>query len=125
MAVRSLDLRLSRAERRLKLRPVDLYEDCSYHPVLCLGVNYREDEIWGVSLVDGSIPRSCSLLHCGVKRLTPKQAWQLKRNGPVSSKIRAQFPAERRWWTRSDPRNDWPVRLVSARKKAIRKTVRP
>lgn len=82
--MREIDLRLRRAARALRLKPGDLFEDCSYHPVLCLGVDYKGDEIWGVSLIDGSYPRMCSLLHCGVRRLTAKDAWQIKMKGPRS-----------------------------------------
>jgi hypothetical protein len=103
---------LRRVHRTLRLRPGDIYEDCAYHPVMCLGVNYRTDEIWGVSLVDGTFPRSCSLVHCGVRKLTPKQAWSLKRSGPSSANVRARIPADRQWWLRSDRSSDMPVRLV-------------
>ena len=103
---------LVRAQRSLRLRPGDIYEDCAFHPVLCLGVNYRTDEIWGVSLVDGTFPRSCSLIHCGIRKLTPTQAWLLKRSGPSNAKARATISPDRQWWLRSDPRNDQPVRLV-------------
>jgi hypothetical protein len=62
--MRKFDLAMNRTFRQLKLKPGDIYESCSYHPVLCLGVDYRRDEIWGVSLSDGSYPRACSLVHC-------------------------------------------------------------
>lgn len=49
------------------IKPGDIYEDCGYHPVLC---TWRDgDEVAGISLIDGSRPRSCSLSHCGVVRL--------------------------------------------------------
>ncbi len=48
----------------------DIYEDCAYHPVLCTSVDYDEDLIEGISLIDGSEPRGCSLTHCGVVRLS-------------------------------------------------------
>jgi hypothetical protein len=56
----------------------DFYEDCAYHPCLCTYSN--GDDIEGISLVDGSIPRSCSLKHCGIKKLTTEEAirWRLK-----------------------------------------------
>jgi hypothetical protein len=47
--------------------PGDIYEDCQYHPVLC---TIRDgDEVAGISLIDASQPRSCSISHCGVVRL--------------------------------------------------------
>src|SRR5262245_12615436 len=111
--MRELDLRLRRAARVLRLRPGDLFEDCLYHPVLCLGVNYKNDEIWGVSLVDGSYPRACSLLHCGVRRLTAKEAWQIKMKGPRDREVRQRIAPDRRWWTRTETSDDaaLPVRL--------------
>lgn len=48
----------------------DIYEDCNYHPVLCTSVDYDEDTPEGISLIDGSQPRSCSLVHCGIRRLS-------------------------------------------------------
>lgn len=42
-----------RAFRHLHLRPGDIYESCGFHPVLCLGVDYKQDDIWGISLIDG------------------------------------------------------------------------
>ena len=84
--------------------PGDLYEDCAYHPVLCLGADYENDDLWGISLVDGSYPRSCSFIHCGVRKLTPKQAWLIKTRGPIDAKDRKKIPAERRWWTAGSAR---------------------
>ena len=50
----------------------DIYEDCAYHPVKC--THSDGDDVEGISLLDGSEPRSCSIKHCGVKKLTQKQA---------------------------------------------------
>ena len=50
----------------------DYYEDCAYHPCLC--IHAEGDEIMGISLVDGSFPRICSLRHCGIVPLNYKQA---------------------------------------------------
>lgn len=96
--MRELDKKLRQAFKRLAIKPGDIYESCSYHPVLCLGVDYKNDEIWGVSLVDGSHPRACSLLHCGVKKLSPKQAWHVKMTGPVNEEVRNSIKPEARWW---------------------------
>ena len=36
------------------IKPGDIYEDCTYHPVLC---TWRDgDEVAGISLIDGSRP---------------------------------------------------------------------
>ncbi len=115
--MKQIDLRLRRVARVLRLKPGDLFEDCAYHPVLCLGVDYKTDEIWGVSLVDGTYPRACSLLHCGVRKLTAKQAWQIKMKGPRNREVRDRMPPDRRWWTRTETSSDaaWPVRLVLPR----------
>jgi len=61
--------------------PGDIYEDCAQHPCLCVGVvdNDYEEGIWGISLIDGSYPRSCSLYHCGVRKITVDEAWEMKR----------------------------------------------
>ena len=36
--------------------PGDIYEDSAFHPCLCIEAN--KDDIWGISLIDGSYPRS-------------------------------------------------------------------
>jgi hypothetical protein len=51
-----------------EFRPGDIYEDCSFHPVLCTYVD--EDEIGGVSLIDATEPRACSLSGCAVIKLS-------------------------------------------------------
>ncbi len=50
-----------------EIGPGDIYEDCNFHPVLC--VSRDGDEVQGISLIDGSRPRACSLSHCGVVKL--------------------------------------------------------
>lgn len=54
-----------------RIKVGDIYWDCAYHPVLC--IESDGDDISGVSLLDGSRPRSCSILHCGVIRLNADQ----------------------------------------------------
>jgi hypothetical protein len=54
-----------------------IFEDCSFHPVLCTGIEEAPDGdsgLFGISLIDGSAPRSCSVLHCGPALLTLEQA---------------------------------------------------
>ena len=74
-----------------RFQPGDIYEDSAMHPCLCVEADYGDDEIWGISLVDGSYPRSCSLSHSGVRKLTVQEAWtrklELQRNSsnPKSS----------------------------------------
>lgn len=79
------------------LAPGGFYEDCAYHPCLTMAVDGDEDDIWGISLVDGSWPRSCSLRMCGVVSLTIEQAWRWKLRGP--DETIEELPAKRRWWT--------------------------
>ena len=56
----------------------DIYEDCAYHPVLCTYASDEEDELRGISLIDGSGPRSCSLRNCAPEMLTLDQAVWIK-----------------------------------------------
>jgi hypothetical protein len=53
-----------------------IYEDCSFHPCLCILI--QGDDIEGISLVDGSSPRSCSVAHCGPTALTVSEAVSIK-----------------------------------------------
>ena len=57
-----------------------LYEDCAYHPVLCTGYSPQEADLQGISLIDGSSPRSCSIEHCGPVPLTLPQAVWIKQH---------------------------------------------
>jgi len=66
------------SETAMAFIPGDIYEDGFGHPCLCVEVNLALDEIWGISLIDGSYPRSCSLLHSGIHKLTVAKAWAIK-----------------------------------------------
>lgn len=56
-----------------------IYEDCAFQPVLCTAVDYEEDELVGISLIDGSEP-SCSIHHCGAELINAQQAQLIKSN---------------------------------------------
>ena len=96
--MREIEKRLIQAEKDLNIKPGDLYEDCSYHPVLCVGIDYKNDEIWGISLIDGSQPRSCSILHCGIRKLSIDEAWAVKQYGPSDLEVRQRI--KHGWWSR-------------------------
>lgn len=50
------------------INPGDIYEDCSFHPVLC---THNDGEVvMGISLIDASSPRTCDLTYCGVIKLS-------------------------------------------------------
>jgi hypothetical protein len=74
------------------IRPGDFYEDCSYHPCLCIRVD--DDEVSGISLVDGTSPRSCSIFGCGIVRLSLDEAVDRKFYGPPG----VELPQDKRWW---------------------------
>jgi hypothetical protein len=79
------------------IHPGDLYEDCSFHPCICMGSTAVE--VWGVSLIDGSYPRSCDIGLCGVRKITPEEAWQIKQSGPIDAEARNSIPISQKWWT--------------------------
>ena len=116
--MREFDKSMHRAKKRLNLKPGDIYESCSYQPVLCLGVDYKRDEVWGISLVDGTYPCSCSLVHCGVRKLSLKAAWQIKLCGPSDIEGRQKIPKSRRWWNASTEKESLRVRTVGPRSNA-------
>ena len=80
----------------LNISPGEIYEDCAFHPCLCVGAG--DGEVWGISLIDGSQPRSCDLRMFGVRILTPEEAWDIKCHGPSDADVRAEYPEDRRWW---------------------------
>lgn len=57
----------SRSRKTHGLKVGDVYQDCAYHPVRCTELD--GDDISGISLLDGSSPRSCSIKHCGVRKM--------------------------------------------------------
>jgi hypothetical protein len=75
--------------------PGDLFEDCRYHPCLCYDVGNpgNEQAIFGISLVDDSAWQ-CSVIHCGLRKLTPAEAWRWKSEGPADVELEPQH----RWW---------------------------
>jgi hypothetical protein len=113
--MRQFDKNMRRAHRQLRLKVGDIYESCFYHPIVCLGVDYKQDNIWGVSLIDGTYPHSCSLVHCGVRKLSPKQAWEIKMRGPEAPDDKKGFSAKGRWWNVNTERDQHVVRFVGPR----------
>jgi hypothetical protein len=74
----------------------DFYEDCAFHPCLCISVGadkHDPDGLEGISLVNGGV-RCCSAEHCGVRLLTVKEAIHWKLHGPADEKL----DAKERWW---------------------------
>jgi hypothetical protein len=65
------------------ISPGDIYEDCAFHPVLCTSTD--DDAVSGISLIDATSPRVCSLSHCGVIKLAIADVLE----------ARADFPAYR------------------------------
>lgn len=59
----------------------ELYEDCSYEPLLCILADYEEDELLGISLVNGRVGW-CSPTHCGVRKLSLEEAVRIRAGWP-------------------------------------------
>lgn len=81
------------------IRIGDFYEDCAYHLCLCIAVGPEGDEdgVEGISLVDGSFPRSCSARHCGLRLITAEEAILWKFSGPPGEKLKPKD----QWWNKS------------------------
>jgi len=80
----------------IAIEPGQIYEDCAFHPCLCLGSG--DGYVWGISLIDGTQPRSCDLRMCGVRILSLAEAWQIKINGPTDPEAKTDYPQDRKWW---------------------------
>jgi hypothetical protein len=76
-----------------EIQPGDIFEDCYYHPCHCYDVSDNGESVFGISLVDGSTWQ-CSISHCGVRRLTPAEAWRWKSQRPAD----VEFEPGERWW---------------------------
>lgn len=105
--MRDIDTKLLEAYETLGIRVGDIFEDCAFHPVLCLGADYQEDALWGISLIDGTYPRSCSFIHCGVRKLSLEEAWSIKMCGPAAEADAASIDPDRRWWSNDSPKDAW------------------
>lgn len=78
------------------LSPGDVYEDAFYHPCLALGVSYEANEIWVISLIDGSYPRCAGLHYGSARKISLSEAWELKQRH-----IRHQ--GRDGWWEADQP----------------------
>ncbi|MFD8911783.1 hypothetical protein [Streptomyces sp. NPDC059575] len=59
----------------------DVYEDCCFHPVLCTAVDEVAGVVLsGISLIDGTFPRSCDALHCGPVRIRVEDVMAIKQD---------------------------------------------
>lgn len=83
-----------------------IYEDCYSHPVLCTSVSDDGQRFEGVSLLDGTAPRVCYLLHCGVK---PLDALLVQKRVQHREAI---LDAERQWRIHMD--SDHYYRVISS-----------
>jgi hypothetical protein len=83
-----------------ELRPGDFYEDCAYHPCLCIAT--RRGTVEGISLVDGSYPRNCGVPHCGVRKLTFKEAVTWKLHGPPDVPPEIEMTDAQKYWLRNE-----------------------
>jgi hypothetical protein len=63
-----------------EIQPGDIYEDCSYHPVLCTEILEDGEVLTGISLIDASAPRSCSIPHCGPVKLSVTEVLEARRD---------------------------------------------
>jgi hypothetical protein len=86
----------------------DFYEDCAYHPCLCIGSGMGTVD--GVSLVDGSFPRNCGVPQCRVRKLTAEEAITWRLFGPPDVPPEFEMTDEQKWWLKrkDDARKLWP-----------------
>gem|GEM_PF-904857 len=84
-------------EQPEQLKPGDIYEDSYCHPCLCVEIS--GPEVKGISLVDGSYPRSEDVRHGKLRQLSAEEAWQWRLNGPQDKTL--DLPG--RWWQRDKP----------------------
>lgn len=92
-----------------ELKPGDYFEDCAFHPCLCISSDMGMVE--GISLVDGSYPRQCGVPQCGVRRLTPEEAITWKFYGPPDVPPELEMTEEQKYWLkyRADSLIPWPL----------------
>ena len=75
-----------------QIKKGDFYLDCNYHPCLC--ISKKGDDIQGISLVDGSMPRGCSINNCGPDKISVNQAIKIRIHGVTNKykRLHAESP---------------------------------
>jgi hypothetical protein len=63
----------------LDILPGMIYEDCAFHPVICTHV-HDDDSVSGISLIDGSSPRTCSIHDCGIVLLSITDVIEIRKD---------------------------------------------
>ena len=78
-----------------RIKPGEIYEDCSFQPVLC---TFNDgDQIQGISLIDATTPRACSIGHCAVIKLSIADVIAARADWPAYlARRKAEFEAESR-----------------------------
>ncbi|MDQ1027612.1 hypothetical protein QF035_005194 [Streptomyces umbrinus] len=62
-----------------RIRVGEIYEDCSFHPVLCTEIDDDGGVVLsGISLIDGTFPHSCDAQHCAPIRIPVKDVMAIK-----------------------------------------------
>ena len=114
----------------VELSPGDYYEDCAYHPCLCIHIHKKERMVDGVSLVNG-VWRQCGVPHCGVRKLTLEEAITWRFFGPpdLSPESEAYMTEVQKYWsTESSKGGRWAQiwqRMRNKSKLAKRKISKP
>jgi hypothetical protein len=89
-----------------RIQSGDLYEDCRYHPMVCVRPSPPDDdELLGVSLIDGQFA-ACSEDHCGVVKLTSAEA--------LARKVWFNRVADRLGWRIPEPRDAWADEIAES-----------
>jgi hypothetical protein len=83
--VKDLEERIMKDVASVDLFVGDFYEDCRYHPMVCVSIDRIDGELIGISLINGKLDR-CDYYHCGIAKLTPKQAVYWRLRGPEFTK---------------------------------------
>ena len=82
-----------------EIHPGEFYEDCAYHPCLCVRTGMGMLE--GISLVDGSFPRNCGVPQCGVRKLTFEEAVSWKLFGPPDVPPEIEMTDDQKYWLKN------------------------
>jgi hypothetical protein len=79
-----------------ELQPGDFYEDCAYHPCLCISSGMGMVD--GISLVDGSFPSNFGVPQCQVRKLTAEEAITWRLFGPPDIPPELGMTDEQKYW---------------------------
>lgn len=89
-----------------RIRVGDIYMDCFYHPCVTTEASILNDDICGISLINGTGPRNCSFRHCCVTKMNIPLAMELRKNWDLFNAPVIKYMVKMGWWKKGCTHQD-------------------